>query len=127
MSEGEEEPKKEEHSGAEMKNSEDEAPPSNVPPAERAKEGAGGKGSQPPQSEIRELFAILREKLEQGEINPLAWMWHFCSFPMQKIPSCEDCSDYDCCEFGHDMPPIECFSVPGRHQQDKFGGCGEFE
>jgi len=82
---------------------------------------SGDEETQTPQSELWKSLSALREKLERGEINPTAWMWHFSSYPAYKIPVCEDCADFDTCEYGHDMPPIECFSKPERHKEDKWG------
>jgi hypothetical protein len=70
--------------------------------------------------ELRKSLVILREKMESGEINPLAWMWHFSSFPAARVLRCEDCADYEGCEYDHDMAPLDCFSKTDRHQSDRL-------
>lgn len=110
------EPKKE-HSHEES----EEAPHHDAASDEPQEMQSVDEETQLPQSELWKSLSVLREKLERGEINPTAWMWHFSSYPAYKVPCCEDCADFEACEYGQDMPPIECFSKPERHKEDRWG------
>lgn len=110
-----------ERSDDEISDNDEDTSQHDTPPDEEQEMRSRDEETQPPQSELWKNLSALREKLVRGEINPSAWMWHFSSYPAYKIPACEDCADFETCEYDHDMSPIECFSSSERHKEDRCG------
>ena len=55
-------------------------------------------------------------KLENGEIDPLVWTFHFGNVPISKVPTCEDCKHSRRCPQNKRSNPIDCFSLKKRRQ-----------
>lgn len=63
---------------------------------------------------LHKLFT-LEKRLENGEIDQGLWISYFPDFPINKVPTCEDCEAFDVCKYNHDMEPVECFARRRRH------------
>jgi len=65
--------------------------------------------------ESQSSLLILVEKLERGDINYGVWISYFPSYSGDRVPTCEECEAFSVCIYNHDLPPLKCFSKPGRH------------
>jgi hypothetical protein len=51
----------------------------------------------------------LRILLESGAIDPMLWMIHFPDSLDQRVPSCQECQDFEAGVCSGGSYPIDCF------------------